>query len=485
MARPGRGHPRLRRPDPPARLLPRPGPRRRHPDRTHRDVLAPCGNRREAVCPACSDRYCRRRLPPAARRPRRRRHQGRPDHRHRHARAFVTLTAPSFGRVHTRTVTTPRARPSLRLRGPAPPRRPPGRHRRSTPTPTTTSGRCCGRPTPGSSGHRFVTPLRRALAAALGVRGPRLAASTGGCPSPRSPSTSAADWSTSTPSSASTAPMDPPTPRPAGLDHRRAPARRCATPPDSRRSHRPARRRHRSSSRWGSAARHAARPAAAARQLEDDAGEITDAALAGYIAKYATKGTGAHEGADRPIRDIAHIAHLRLTRPPPPHDQNRLAARRPTDYAELELRRWAHMLGFRGHFLTKSRRYSTTFRAIRTERRDPAAAGHLDRPTRHRRGRAPGRPRHRDRDQRLVARPLRTPRRRRTGAGRRHRRTTPRTTPHDHDHQEGRSMIRRNLRPLDVDPVSVRVPYDVRRPARAPDRRQVRDAGQRAVVDSS
>ena len=28
------------------------------------------------------------------------------------------------------------------------------------------------------------------------------------------------------------------------------------------------------------------------------------------------------------------------------------------------------MLGFRGHFLTKSQRYSTTFRAIRGERRD-------------------------------------------------------------------------------------------------------------------
>ncbi|WP_345703231.1 replication initiator, partial [Pseudonocardia eucalypti] len=31
------------------------------------------------------------------------------------------------------------------------------------------------------------------------------------------------------------------------------------------------------------------------------------------------------------------------------------------------LRKWAHMLGFRGHFLTKSQRYSTTFRAIRAE----------------------------------------------------------------------------------------------------------------------
>jgi hypothetical protein len=36
----------------------------------------------------------------------------------------------------------------------------------------------------------------------------------------------------------------------------------------------------------------------AARQLEDTAGDFTDAALAGYIAKYATKSTGAVNGTD-------------------------------------------------------------------------------------------------------------------------------------------------------------------------------------------
>lgn len=34
----------------------------------------------------------------------------------------------------------------------------------------------------------------------------------------------------------------------------------------------------------------------------------------------------------------------------------------------LKLRRWAHMLGFGGHFLTKSRRYSITFALLRDER---------------------------------------------------------------------------------------------------------------------
>jgi hypothetical protein len=35
---------------------------------------------------------------------------------------------------------------------------------------------------------------------------------------------------------------------------------------------------------------------------------------------------------------------------------------------DLRLAAWAHMLGFRGHFSTKSRRYSTTFGALRAER---------------------------------------------------------------------------------------------------------------------
>jgi hypothetical protein len=40
---------------------------------------------------------------------------------------------------------------------------------------------------------------------------------------------------------------------------------------------------------------------------------------------------------------------------------------------ELKLRRWAHMLGYRGHFATKSRSYSVTFTVLR-ERREAFAA---------------------------------------------------------------------------------------------------------------
>jgi hypothetical protein len=49
------------------------------------------------------------------------------------------------------------------------------------------------------------------------------------------------------------------------------------------------------------------------------------------------------------------------------------------EYEDLNLHRWAHMLGFRGHFLTKSRHYSTTFKAIREDRRAYRLAETLDR----------------------------------------------------------------------------------------------------------
>ena len=97
--------------------------------------------------------------------------------------------------------------------------------------------------------------------------------------------------------------------------------------------------------------------------------ELTERAVAAYIAKYATKGAETATGAlDRPIRFLAELAQLDIT------DHARrmirtawtLGARK--ELEELRLRAWAHMLGFRGHFSTKSRRYSTTLGALRTAR---------------------------------------------------------------------------------------------------------------------
>ncbi|WP_313884377.1 replication initiator [Streptomyces tropicalis] len=48
------------------------------------------------------------------------------------------------------------------------------------------------------------------------------------------------------------------------------------------------------------------------------------------------------------------------------------------EFEPLRLRAWAHTLGYRGHILTKSRVYSTTYAALRAERAQHA--GHLAAP---------------------------------------------------------------------------------------------------------
>ena len=209
--------------------------------------------------------------------------------------------------MHTRKVTARGHVVPLPLRRTATTPTTPASARRSTPRRYDYDGAVLWQAHAGQLWHRFTIALRRALAAAARGPRPRASATTPGCPTPRSPSTNAAAWSTSTPSSASTAPTDPPTHYPPGsTTHalaRRDPARR----PRRRRSPPPARTAHRCVLRWGAQLDLRPITPAAPAQLEDDDGQITDAALAGYIAKYATKGTGTTEGADRPIRDGAHI----------------------------------------------------------------------------------------------------------------------------------------------------------------------------------
>jgi hypothetical protein len=97
--------------------------------------------------------------------------------------------------------------------------------------------------------------------------------------------------------------------------------------------------------------------------------DLTDRAVAAYIAKYATKGAETATGTlDRPLRFLAELAHLHLTDHARRmiHTAWTLGARK--ELEELRLRAWAHMLGFRGHFSTKTRRYSTTLGALRNAR---------------------------------------------------------------------------------------------------------------------
>jgi len=102
----------------------------------------------------------------------------------------------------------------------------------------------------------------------------------------------------------------------------------------------------------------------------DEGGEWPAARLAGYIAKYATKATESFgAGLDRPIRSATELDQLDV----PDHVARLVRAcwalGGRAGLAGLGLRRWAHMLGYGGHFTTKSRRYSTTFRALRAARR--------------------------------------------------------------------------------------------------------------------
>ncbi|SHL62439.1 replication initiator [Streptomyces yunnanensis] len=128
---------------------------------------------------------------------------------------------------------------------------------------------------------------------------------------------------------------------------------------------------------------------------DDGTGELTSNAVAGYIAKYATKGaegsgmidrpvhchdckgagrTGLRDGAVQPCSTCEGTGCEPLERLPI-SDHVRQIIRTCWDLAaiknlaDLKLWKWAHMLGFRGHFSTKSRRYSTTLGTLREERR--------------------------------------------------------------------------------------------------------------------
>jgi Replication initiator protein, pSAM2 len=331
-------------------------------------VLAPCGNRRAAVCPACSDRYAadayhllRAGLAGDE-------DKGVPDAVTEHPRAFLTLTAPSFGAIHNRKVTR---------RGHVIPCRCGDRHHPDDPrlaTPVDPDsydyvGGVLWQAHAGMLWARFTTALRRALAAALGVRAREFPDQA------RLSYAKVAEYQRRglvhfhavIRLDGPDGPADPP---PAGLSQEAlrdaiTTAARAATLTASRPDGTPL------VLAWG--AQLDLRPVTptTARHLENEAGEITDAALAGYIAKYATKSTGAvaEDGPDRPIRDEANIAYLDV----PPHHRKMIGTAwqlgELPQYDGLNLRRWAHMLGFRGHFLTKSRAYSTTFSAIRHERR--------------------------------------------------------------------------------------------------------------------
>ncbi|GAA1571761.1 replication initiator protein RepSA [Actinomadura kijaniata] len=97
-------------------------------------------------------------------------------------------------------------------------------------------------------------------------------------------------------------------------------------------------------------------------------GDLTDQAVAGYIAKYATKAAECVGTLDRRIHPSDNLDALPVTTHARRLIAECLRLGGLEELADLRLAEWAHMLGFRGHFSTKSRRYSTTLGALRQAR---------------------------------------------------------------------------------------------------------------------
>ncbi|MGB5934507.1 MAG: replication initiator [Ornithinimicrobium sp.] len=100
-----------------------------------------------------------------------------------------------------------------------------------------------------------------------------------------------------------------------------------------------------------------ARPVTARRRDGLDSDGLSAEQVAGYLAKYATKAATDTHGS----QSTAHLVQLRSV------------ARDLADTADIDgdyalLGEWVHMLGFRGHFSSKSRRYSVTLGQLRRAR---------------------------------------------------------------------------------------------------------------------
>ncbi|TQM80459.1 hypothetical protein FHX81_2790 [Saccharothrix saharensis] len=337
------------------------------------DVFIPCGNRRESVCPSCSDRYAadayhlmHAGLAGGS--------KGVPTSVTEKPRVFATLTAPSFGPVHNRRTTS---------RGKVLPCACGTWHHPDDPTigtpldPDTYDyvGSVLWQANAGELWHRFVTALKREVMKAVGLpvraftdharlsyakvaeyqrRGLVHFHAVVRLDGPDGPADPAPPWASAELLAAAITSAT----RSVALDQ----ALPDGTP---------------ITLRWGSQVDVRRIRPTSAHEVEED-GEISETRLAGYVAKYATKGTGKSEAADRPIRSQLDIDHLRV------HAHHRRIIQTTWDlgdlkqYSKLNLRRWAHMLAFRGHFLSKSRAYSTTFKAIRGERRAFRTAEMLD-----------------------------------------------------------------------------------------------------------
>ncbi|EFC81784.1 replication initiator [Parafrankia sp. EUN1f] len=337
-------------------------------------LLTACGNRRAAVCPACSRIYqadtfhlIRAGLIGG---------KGVPESVRLHPRLFVTLTAPSFGPVHARRERNGRLLPCRprRQRPACAHGRPQWCDERHEPgDPRIGQPLCAGcfdydgavlwNAHVGLLWQRFTIYLRRRLADHAGISRTRLSQEL------RVSFAKVAEFQArglvhlhalirlDGPEGGSERPPEWATLAVLGeAVHQAAEEVRLSVPggPDEAEPSR--------TLRWGDQLDTRAVLTAAS----DD--RTADEKVAGYIAKYATKGAEVSGTVHHRIRAAADIEHLDVTDHARAMIQTCWRLGGMPEHSELNLRRWAHMLGFRGHFGTRSRRYSTTLGALRGAR---------------------------------------------------------------------------------------------------------------------
>jgi len=335
-----------------------------------------CGNRREAVCPACSRVYKRdaRQLVRAGLIG----GKGVPESVAAHPCVFATLTAPSFGPVHSRRMRGKTVLP-CRPRRDANARRCPHGHDISCPARHAEDDPRLGRPMcadcydyisavlfnahSGDLWRRFVTYLPRCLAKLTSVSAAQLRRDL------RIRYVKVAEWQAR------------------GVVHFHAVLRLDVhTGDDSVHLAPPGRY---TAALFASAVGQAAAlvrvtidsPAGPvmlrfgsqidARPIWRDtvmsSGKPLDvAAVANYIAKYVTKSVDVPGLPDQRIRYASEIGELRCSAHHKAMVRTAWDLGRTREHARY--RHWAHMLGYGGHPMTKSRRYSVTFGELRQAR---------------------------------------------------------------------------------------------------------------------
>ena len=347
-------------------------------------IYKACGNRRASTCPACAETYRRdafqvirsgliggKGIPPAVA---------------THPAVFATFTAPSFGPVHTRPIrqhtcteqghlpvqpqpcharrdagTCPHGRPAGLLHPPSP-RRPRAWASRSARTATTTTPPWFGTTTPVNCGGAPSKPSNDGLTRPPG---------TGGLPyGVRVSHGKAAEYQ------ARGAVHFHALLRLDGLDPA-DPGKLLPPPPGITVADLEDATRRAAATIAYLTAPHPAQPTGWFIAWGDEldvrvitmrgTGTVTDLMVASYLAKYSTKGTEVtgHTSARITPDTIDLYADPHGT-----HTERLIyACWRLGAHPEFRsLQRWAHMLGFGGHFLTKARNYSVTFADLRAAR---------------------------------------------------------------------------------------------------------------------